>query len=55
MVVFGDKAIEHVFKHINDGDEVDWYKVNPSGIRGKILREVFYRLEKFRRWKTGYW
>ncbi len=55
MVVFGDKAIEHVFKHINDGDEVDWYKVNPSGIKGKILREVFYRLEKFRKWRTGYW
>lgn len=55
MVVFGDKAIEHVFKHIDDGDAVDWYRVNPSGIKGKILREVFYRLEKFKRWRTGYW
>ena len=55
MVVFGDKAIEHAFKHVKDGDEVDFYKVNPSGIKGAILREVFYRLEKFRRWRTGYW
>lgn len=55
MVIFGDKAIEHVFKHIKDGDEVDWYSVNPSGLKGTILREVFFRLEKFRHWRTGYW
>jgi flavin-dependent dehydrogenase len=55
MVVFGDKAIEHVFRHVKDGDEVDWYRVNPRGIKGTILREVFYRLEKFRRWRKGYW
>jgi flavin-dependent dehydrogenase len=55
MVVFGDRAIEHVFKHTNNGDEVDFDRVNPSGFKGTLLREVFYRLEKFRRWRTGYW
>ncbi|UCE74092.1 MAG: NAD(P)/FAD-dependent oxidoreductase [Methanomassiliicoccales archaeon] len=55
MVVFGDRAIEHVFRNTNNGDEIDWGRVNPSGIKGKILREVFFRLEKFRRWRTGFW
>lgn len=55
MVVFGDRAIEHVFRNIKDGDEVDFYKVNPSGLKGKFLREVFFRLAKFKRWRTGYW
>jgi flavin-dependent dehydrogenase len=55
MVVFGDRAIEHAFRNIKDGDEVDWYKVNKKGIKYSILRETFYRLEKFRHWRTGHW
>ncbi|UCF08043.1 MAG: NAD(P)/FAD-dependent oxidoreductase [Thermoplasmata archaeon] len=55
MVVFGDRAIEHVFRHLKDGDRVDFDKVNPRGLSGTLLREVFFRLEKFRRWRTGYW
>ncbi|UCE36885.1 MAG: NAD(P)/FAD-dependent oxidoreductase [Thermoplasmata archaeon] len=55
MVVFGDRAIEHVFRNTESGDKVDWGRVNPSGVKGKILREVFYRLEKLRHLRTGYW
>ncbi len=55
MVVFGDRAIEHVFKDIKNGDKVDFYKVSPRGIGGSILREIFYRMELFRRWRTGHW
>ena len=55
VVVFGDRAIEYAFRNIKDGDEVDWHKVNKKGIKNKILTETFYRLEKFRHWRTGYW
>ncbi len=55
LVAFGDKAIEHVFRHTHDGDEIDFVRVNPSGFKGATLREVFYRLELLRHWRTGYW
>jgi flavin-dependent dehydrogenase len=55
VVVFGDRAIEHAFRNIKDGDVVDWHKVNKKGFKNTILTETFYRLEKFRRWRTGYW
>jgi flavin-dependent dehydrogenase len=55
MVLFGDRAIEHVFRHTNDGDEINFTQVNPSGMKGAMLRELFYRLELLRHWITGYW
>ena len=55
VVIFGDRAIEHAFRNIKDGDEVDWHKVNKKSVKKTIIKETFYRLEKFRRWRTGYW
>jgi flavin-dependent dehydrogenase len=55
MVVFGDRAIEYAFRNINDGDEVDWHKVNKKGLKNTILMGTFYRLEKLRHWRTGHW
>jgi flavin-dependent dehydrogenase len=55
MVVFGDRAIEHAFRNISDGDEVDWHKVNKKGLKNTLILETFYRLEKFRKWRKGYW
>lgn len=55
MVVFGDKAIEHVFKNLENGGEVDFNKVATGGLTGKVLKELFYRLAIFRHWRTGHW
>lgn len=55
VVVFGDRAIEHAFRNIKDGDEVDWHKVNKKSFKNTIIKETFYRMEKFRHWRTGYW
>ncbi len=55
MVLFGDRAIEHAFRHLSDGDVVDWHKVNPKTLTGTILKELFFRLAKFRHWRTGHW
>lgn len=55
MVLFGDKAIEHAFRNYKDGMTVDINKANPSGIKGTLLRESFYRLELLHRKRTGYW
>jgi len=55
MRVFGDRAIEHAFRKLEDGDTVDFDKVDSKGIKHTIIRELFYRAERFRKWRTGYW
>lgn len=55
MVAFGDRAIEHAFRKLQDGGEVDFGRVAPSGFKGKMIMELFYRLAKLRHWRTGHW
>jgi flavin-dependent dehydrogenase len=49
MVVFGDRAIEHAFRNISDGDEVDWRKVNKKGLKNTLILETFYRPENYKK------
>lgn len=55
MVLFGDRIVEHYLKNYKDGEVVDLNKINPKGIKGKFLIELFYRLELLYKWRTGYW
>ena len=55
MVKWGDKIVEKYFSKYKDGQIVDLNKINPKGFKGKILEELFYRLELFHKWRTGYW
>ncbi len=55
MLTFGDRAIEHAFRNIKDGDTTNINKTNPSGWKGKLLKESFYRLELFHHARTGMW
>lgn len=53
--VMGDRIVERIFRKYDDGDVVDFFGLNPGGMKKKIAFNILLQLELLKHRITGYW
>jgi len=55
MSVLGDKFVEFSFRKFKSGDTIDFDKFTPDSVVGRMLINLFYRFEIFKKNVTGFY
>ena len=53
--IFGNRAFEFAMRNVNEGDEVDWGRINFSGWKKALLYNSFYSAEMLKKSTMDYW
>ncbi len=51
----GDKIVEHLFKKYDNSNTINFFDLNPKGIKKKIAFKTLLYMELLKRKITGYW